>query len=97
VKASKLKNLLEVVTNVAVLLVALVVLGTFAWSYFAAQPRQLPHVGLQKGKEFAAVAGVNYGDSSQTLLVAINTHCGYCKGSLPFYRQLIEANRKSGH
>jgi thioredoxin-related protein len=73
------------------------VLGAFAWSYFAAQPSPLPQVGLQKGKEFAVVPGVNYGDSPQTLLVAINTHCVYCEGSLPFYKQLIEANRRAGN
>lgn len=93
---SKLKSYLEVATNIAVLLVALAVLSTFAWNYFGRSPKPQLQAGFQKGQTFAQVPGVRYDRSPQTLLVAMSTRCHYCTESLPFYRQLAEAQRASG-
>lgn len=90
---AKLKSYLEVVTNIAVLLVALAVLGTFAWNYFRRSPTPQLRAGFQMGQSFAQVPGVSYESSPQTLLIAMSTRCHYCTKSLPFYKQLIEAQR----
>jgi thiol-disulfide isomerase/thioredoxin len=96
VSQAKLKNYIEMATNVAVLLVALTVLGVFALNYFSRRSTPQLQAGLQKGQVFARVAGVNYDTSSQTLLIAMSTKCHYCAESLPFYRQLAEAQRSKG-
>ena len=95
----KLKTGLEVATNVAVLLVAVTILGLFAWNYY--QGRQLQTrlmSGLQKGTTLAALPGLNYSASPRTLLIAMNTRCQYCTASVPFYNQLAafqKANDKT--
>jgi hypothetical protein len=93
---TKLKSYLEVATNIAVLLVALAVLSTFAWNYFGRNPTPQLQAGFQKGQPFAQVPGVSYSSSPQTLLIAMSTSCHYCTESLPFYKQLAEAQRTSG-
>lgn len=93
---TKLKSYLEVATNIAVLLVALAVLSTFAWNYFGRSPAPQLQAGFQKGQTFAQVPGVSYNSSPQTLLIAMSTRCHYCIESLPFYKQLAAAQRTSG-
>ena len=93
---TKLKSHLEVATNVAVLLVALAILSTLAWTYFGRSPAPQLQAGFQKGQTFAQVPGVTYDSSSQTLLIAMSTRCHYCTESLPFYKQLATAQRTSG-
>jgi peroxiredoxin len=93
---AKLKSYLEVATNVAVLLVALVVSSVFAWNYFTRHSMPQLQTGFQKGQVFAQVPGINYHTSSQTLLIAMSTKCHYCTESVPFYQQLAEAQRASG-
>ena len=40
----------------------------------------------------APIPKLDYGNSKQTLLIALNTNCSYCRESLPFYRKLVLAN-----
>lgn len=86
----KFKHTLEIVTNIAVLAVAILIIWTFIGSYFTR--RSLPPLqsGLQKGMPFTQLPGISYSDSPQTLIVAMNTQCHYCKESIPFYRRLAE-------
>lgn len=82
----KVRNRLEVATNVAVLLVALAVLSTFAINYFKQGPR-VQH-GLQSGSTLPALPNLSYTSSPRTLLIAMNTKCHYCNESVPFYKRL---------
>lgn len=91
----KLKTHLEVVTNIAVLLVALLVLGRFGWVYIAEQPLPKVEAGLRKGDAFSLLPGVDYGKNSRTLIIAMSSKCEHCSESIPFFRQLFEANRAS--
>lgn len=95
-EASKVKSYLEVMTNVAVLLVALVVLSAFSWSYFAQKSSPSLKDGLRKGKAMAQLPKLDYSSSSQTLLIAMSTQCHYCAESLPFYRQLVTTQQGNG-
>jgi thioredoxin-related protein len=93
----KFNHYLEIATNIAVLLVATVVLLTFAWNYF--RTRQITtqlQQGLQKQAILAPQLGINYGNSTRTLLIAMNTKCDYCSESVPFYNQLAELQRNRG-
>jgi thioredoxin-related protein len=86
----KIRSGLEVATNIAVLLVSVIVLGSFAWNYFSPTPTVLLQTGLQKGAAFAQVPGVDYKTAPQTLIIAMSADCDYCSQSIPFYKQLAE-------
>jgi len=87
---------LEILTNVAVLLVAVSILAIIALNYIGGQ-RPTPQIieGLQRGQQFPMVSGIDYAGTASTLLIAMNTKCDYCTQSIPFYNQL--ADLKSGH
>jgi thioredoxin-related protein len=71
-----------------------VFLSIFAWSYFTRKPETQIQTGLQKGKPLAQIPGVDYKSAPRTLLIAMNSNCGYCNESIPFYRELKEAQRE---
>jgi hypothetical protein len=89
----KVKSYLETATTMAVLLIALIILGTFGWSFFAGGANSLPQAGLRKGEQFARLPGSDYSGASQTLIIALNTKCGYCGESVPFYNHVAAAQR----
>lgn len=92
---AKIQKYVENATNVAILVASLLVIYVCAWGYFrgGTEPRILS--GLQKGSVLASPPEVSYGQSSQTLLIAMNTDCGSCQDSGPFYKQL--AQEQSAH
>lgn len=94
-KELRFKSYLEVATNAAVLLVALLILGRFAWLHIATQPVPNIEGGLRKGEAFSLLPGVDYGKNSRTLIIAMSSKCEHCSESIPFFRQLLEANRVS--
>ncbi|HEX8174114.1 MAG TPA: thioredoxin-like domain-containing protein [Pyrinomonadaceae bacterium] len=94
---SKLKKYLEVTTNVAVLLVAVAVLSALAWGYFVHNQKPQFQSGFQRGQSFAQLPTVSYNSAPQTLLIAMSTTCHYCSESIPFYKQLAEAQQSSGN
>lgn len=94
--SAKLKDRLEVATNIAVLLVAAIVLATFVRAYFGSHPTPQIQSGFQRGQTFARVPRISYDSSPQTLLIAMSTRCHYCVESLPFYKRLAEAQRANG-
>ncbi len=85
----KLKNSIEVASNIAVVVVALVFLVSFARSSFLPMPQHLVlQSGLQKGSQFPQLPGVDFSRSQKTLLVAMDSKCDSCKESLPFLKNL---------
>src|SRR6185295_14573780 len=78
-------------TSIAVLLVAIAALSIFAITVFVKPEPSVFTPGLERGKPFGQIANVNYRDSEQTLLIALNTNCSYCRESLPLYRTLSQA------
>lgn len=86
----KLKNYLEATTNVAVILVAIVVLSAFAWNFLKRGQQMKIQAGLQRGQKLSELPIVTNDNATQTLLVAMNTSCHYCNESVPFYNQLAE-------
>ena len=85
-----LKSALEISTNIAVLLLALTLLSILAVNFF--RRPQLPNLspGLERGKVFGPISNVDYASSEQTLLIALNTKCSFCRESLPHYRKLLD-------
>jgi thioredoxin-related protein len=90
----RVKRLLELATNIAVLLVAIGISAYFLTRYY--HRRNVPEAseltkGLEKGETLPAIKGLTYADSPRTLLIVMNIHCGYCAESVQFYNRIVEA------
>jgi len=85
----KLKEILDVTTNVVVVMFAVVAIGVLVKNYFA--PSAKTSVALTKGSVLPDIAGIDYKQSSRTLILALNVDCRYCTRSVPFYNSVAEA------
>ena len=90
----KLKDILDVTTNVVVVVFAVVAIGVLVKNYFAPQ-RAETRAGVQKGSTFPEIMGADYKQSPRTLILALNVDCRYCTRSVPFYNRLAEARREN--
>jgi thioredoxin-related protein len=93
---SKIKQYLEVSTNIAVLILVLVVLTVLARGYFVNKQRPGIKNGLQKGQYLTQLSNYTYSSSPKTLLIVMNTGCSFCAESMPFYKQLVKALKENG-
>src|SRR5215207_1567466 len=93
----KFKYILDVTTNIVVVLFGIVAIGVLVKSYFA-PPGAKPSVAIMKGSVFTEIAGVDYKQTPRTLILALNVDCRYCTRSVPFYNSLTEARQENaGH
>ena len=92
-KFKKLKDILDVTTNVVVVVFAIVAIGVLVRNYFPGVGK--PGVEVKKGSVFPNIAGVDYKQSPRTLILALNVDCRYCLKSVPFYNSLAEAQQKN--
>src|SRR6185437_8459354 len=91
----KLKDILDVTTNVVVVLFAVVAIGVLVKNYFASHGMK-PSVDVTKGSVLRAIAGVDYKQTPRTLILALNVDCRYCTRSVPFYNSVAEARQENG-
>jgi hypothetical protein len=63
---ARLKNFIEVASNVAVVVTALIVVGSFARSYFRPIPRVALQGGLQRGAQLLQFPGLDFSRSTNT-------------------------------
>ena len=92
----KLRKLLEIGSNVAIIVVA-VVLGVYLIGrYFS--PPSVPASGatvqaeaIKPGAKLPLV-NVDWSGSDRNLLMVLSTACHFCSESMPFYKRLIEKN-----
>jgi hypothetical protein len=78
--------------NVAVLVASGCVIWWFAAQRMAPASRG-PSTSYAIGESVGAVAGVDFRDSRETLLMVLREDCRYCRESVPFYQQLSSAKR----
>ena len=81
---------LDKITNVAVIVAALFVIGTGIWDRFSARPSPA-QASVQQlvGKTLPLPASMNTGDAA-ALVFFVSKNCHYCSDSMPFYRRLAE-------
>src|SRR5688572_12200644 len=90
----KLRQILDVTTNVVVVVFAVVAITVLVKNYFA-PPTTDTRVTVTKGSVFPAIAGVDYNQAPRTLILALNVDCRYCTRSVPFYNLLGEARHEN--
>lgn len=81
--SDKTRRFLEVSANVAILIVAMIIVGNFIWSRW--QPKrelERPRVGSK-----VSLPGIKW-DHGTTLVLALQKNCRYCEESFAFYRRL---------
>lgn len=93
-KRKKLKDILDVTTNVVVVVFALVAIGVLVKSNFAPQGVKTSVV-VKTGSIFPEIPGVDYKQAARTLILALNVDCRYCTRSVPFYNSLTEARQEN--
>lgn len=91
---ARLKHPLEVVTNVAVLIAAVVTITFFARAYVSSNVRRSP-AKLPAEIALGDLENFNYADSPRTLILALSTGCKYCYASVPFYQTLLAKQQAS--
>ena len=90
----RLKSILHVITNIAVILFAVVAIGVLVKNYFATQSVKTS-VTVKKGSIFPEIAGIDYKETPRTLILALNVDCRYCTRSVPFYNSLARARQEN--
>lgn len=87
---------IEVSSNVAVLVVAMALLGAIVSTRWARPGKAKFEDGLQRGQVLARLPSIEYGAAPQTLVLVLSTRCNYCKESLPFYKRLLGEQQMGG-
>ena len=83
--SAKTRRLLEILANLAILVVAIIVVGNFVWARWKPkQQLEAPKVGTK-----VSLPGIKWDDGS-TLVLALQKGCRYCEESSAFYRRLCD-------
>ncbi|MBX3289951.1 MAG: hypothetical protein KF855_11470 [Acidobacteria bacterium] len=91
---------IELVANVAIILLAVVLGVILIDRYFSAQDKPTPPPStvassLTPGMEFP-LKSLDLAKKEKTLVMVLSTTCRYCTASLPFYKDLVEKNGENG-
>ena len=80
----KARRSVEILANIAIVIVAAVIVGNFFWSRIhSRQNTSGPVVG-----SVVSLAAVNWQENGSTLLMVLQEGCRYCEESAPFYKKL---------
>jgi thioredoxin-related protein len=82
-----MREKLQAIANVAVILVALAV-GYVVLARYVTEYRARP---VTAGDRLAAIPSLDWSQHRHTLVLALNTGCHFCEQSVPFYQKLAEA------
>jgi hypothetical protein len=85
-----IRHTLEVTTNLAVLALCITVVVVLLRGHQSPQRVQgSTESRLARGDAFPPIENVKFDAAERTLVLALNTHCNFCRESLPFYRKLL--------
>lgn len=96
---SNLYKRVELLANVAIIVVALLLGGVLVKRYLLAptEPAGGPAAESRiKPGERLALEGYDWAASDRTLVLVLSTQCRYCTESAPFYRKLAEQRAGGG-
>lgn len=89
-KLNRIKHVLEVTTNMAVLVAAIMLVAVFVRSYFATDPTKRTAAAgkLASDTAIGEIKDLDLADTPRTLLMVLSSDCKYCIQSVPFYKTL---------
>jgi hypothetical protein len=86
-----MRQKLEIAANVAVIVIAVAVCAVIVRQYvLKPQPTS---VGVKAGDHLGTVP-IDWGKYNRTLVLAMRVGCEFCEKSAPFYRRLLDLERK---
>jgi len=83
VKTSTIKDKIEITTNLLIIVVLVLIGGSYIKARFGHHQQQ-----LSVGERIAAPQGYDWHEHAQTLVVAVHAGCIYCEHSYPLYQRL---------
>jgi len=83
-----MRNILAVVSDVVVLIVALLLGFVVAKNYFF--PSKVAQSLIKPGDMLPPIEGVDLSSHDQSLLLALKVGCHFCEEDIPFYRRLLQ-------
>ncbi|HEX7313987.1 MAG TPA: redoxin family protein [Pyrinomonadaceae bacterium] len=95
---NSLAKKIELIANVAIVVVALLLGAVLVKRYLLPQPVNpgpAASARIQPGTKLS-LPGVDWGRSNKTLLLALSTTCHFCTESAPFYQRLARAAEAKG-
>ena len=87
--SGKTRRFLEVSANLAIVIVAVVIVGNFVWTRI--RPKQ--NTSALSVGNVVSLTGVNWKENGRTLLMVLQKGCVYCEASAPFYRKLHDERK----
>ena len=84
----KLSKKIEVLANLAIVLVAIAIVGVVAYKFFWTTPA--PEIVEVKVGETLNIPDVNWSQSKQTLVLVLAKGCHFCSESFPFYQKIFQ-------
>ncbi len=88
-----MKKWLEITSNIAILIVALLMIFSFAKTKIF-NSHSVEHATLASGTPLTAISGYDWSKHGQTLVLVLQKGCRFCENSAPFYRQLVEMEKQ---
>jgi hypothetical protein len=93
---NNLNKRIELLANVAIIVVALLIAGVLVKRYLLPQAESpQARARIQPGTKLS-VPGVEWGKNERTLLLVLSTSCHFCTESSPFYQRLAREKAKKG-
>ena len=93
---NNLTKRIELLANVAIIVVALLLGGVLVKRYLLPQAESTPaQARIQPGTKLS-VPGVEWGKNERTLLLVLSTSCHFCTESSPFYQRLAQEKARKG-
>lgn len=86
--AHKIKQILEVATNIGVI-VGVIFVGILVYRSHAPGSE----LSLKKGDRLPQLPNYAWNSSPRTLVLAVRDGCHFCEESVPFYRKLAELKK----
>ena len=92
--SDRLIKRIELVANVAIVVVACLLAAAVVRTYFLDKPVATAQpVSSPAAQNKLLSAGIDWSHEQRTLILALSTTCHFCSESAPFYRKLIAEKR----
>jgi hypothetical protein len=91
---SALYKKVELIANVAIILVAIMIGVVLVQRFFFAKTAQPPQTVALGSK--VSLSGVEWTKNGKTLLLALQVGCRFCSESAPFYQRVVETANSKG-
>ena len=86
---------LETVTNIAILIAALILGYLFIEKYFLSEKTQPQPTEITKGTKIS-LPEISWEQDKKTLLLVLQKDCHFCLESMPFYKTLVQKSKEKG-